>query len=179
MIAGAARGIALNSPKDTRMRPTSGRVRESLFNILAPSINDATFLDLFAGTGAVGIEALSRGAVSAVFVDRDSTRLIKANLARARLQTNAIVMMADFSAALEKCKKYYTSFNIIYIDPPYYQNLASKSLELIAGYDLLNKNGIVIIEMARDEDLPAARGFTAYDARGYGKSKLIFYKRGD
>jgi 16S rRNA (guanine(966)-N(2))-methyltransferase RsmD len=179
VIAGTARGVTLNSPDGTDVRPTSDRVRESLFNILAPVINDSTFLDLFAGTGAVGIEALSRGAAGATFIDAASAGLIKANLAKAHLQSNAIVMMGDYSDALEKCKRNYTSFDIIYIDPPYFQNLAQDSLKLIAAGSLLNKYGVAIVEVSRDENPPTEEGFTVCDVRRYGKTKLIFYKQGD
>ena len=177
VIAGLARGHILFSPKDFNVRPTADKIRESLFNILAPIIRGAEFLDLFSGTGAVGIEALSRGAARAVFVDCSSSDLIKKNLAKTRLESAANVIARDYAEALNGLRKSYSQFDIIYIDPPYNKGLAADAAAKINKFGLLRPGGIIIAEQSNDEARPAPDGFIMYDARNYGASALTFYRR--
>ena len=121
IISGSARGLNLKSPRGEKIRPTSQKVKAAFFNILHERIYEADFLDLFAGSGAVGLEALSRGAKKSVFVDKDigSVRLIHENIRLAKMQEKAAVYHNDASRVLSVLSKKNERFNIIYIDPPY------------------------------------------------------------
>ena len=118
VITGKARGVTLKTPEGMRTRPTTDRVKEALFSIIQFELPGAKVLDLFGGTGQLGIEALSRGAKSAVFVDEreDACRLIKENLRRTKLEQDAQVVRSDYLAYLSRCRE---KFNIILLDPPY------------------------------------------------------------
>jgi 16S rRNA (guanine966-N2)-methyltransferase len=155
VTGGRARGHSLRPPRGGATRPTSARVREALFDILGARTRNADFLDLYAGTGAVGIEALSRGARSAVLVDsdREAARLIEANIAAGGWQAAAEVMREDAAAALDQLERREERFAIVFIDPPYAAVVPTPLLGKVAGR--LSPGGVVVLERpARHAELP-------------------------
>lgn len=170
VIAGKARGIILDSPKGLNTRPTLDKVREAIFGSLQFEINGAVCLDLFAGSGAMGIEALSRGADKCVFVDnnRDCVNVIKANLSKTRLK--GTVRQISFENALNELKD---SFDFIFMDPPYASGYYHKAAELICSKNLLAKNGKIVAE--HDGSLESIDGFMAVKTKKYGKAFVTWF----
>ena len=152
IISGSARGRKLIEPKGSSIRPTSDKVKEAVFTIVQFDIEGRKVLDLFAGTGQLGIEALSRGAESAVFVDisNDSAKLIRENLRISNFSDTAAVYTTDALRYLEFDEK----FDMIFVDPPYETQLASKALMKIIEFDKLNLNGIIIVELKTGTIVP-------------------------
>lgn len=148
VIAGEARGTRLAAPKGRTIRPTVDRVRESVFNVLAPRIEGARFLDLFAGTGANGIEALSRGAAEAVFVDvgRASARLVPDNLRRAKYASKGVFVYGNLPRDLPKLAKEIGQFSLVYADPPYDFEGYEKLLDRITSLDLVAPGAWIVLE---------------------------------
>ena len=177
VISGTARGTGLFSPQGTETRPTSDFVKESLFNIIQADLGGASFLDLFAGSGAIGIEALSRGASSATFVDisQKSISLIKRNLAKTRLEQRASIIKSDTGAAIKKIAGGGQKFNIIFLDPPYFEGLVEKILTLIVAENILAKDGYIILEMSKTEAVPNLDGLEISREREYSGARLVFY----
>jgi 16S rRNA (guanine966-N2)-methyltransferase len=181
VIAGDARGMRLAAPKGREIRPTVDRVRESIFNVISDRLEDARFLDIFAGTGANGIEALSRGAASAVFVDvgRASARLVADNLKRTRYSgSRGRFIHGKLPRDLPKLAAEIGSFSIIYADPPYdfedYEGLLQKLLE----FGLLASGGCILLEYSsrRSVDFPAC-GLCVVWTRAYGESTVAILER--
>jgi len=176
IISGTARGRKLKEPVGETIRPTSGKVKESVFNIIQFDIEGRRVLDLFAGTGQYGIEALSRGAKSVVFVDSsaDSVRLVKENLKNSGFSDAANVYGRDALRFLESDEK----FDLIFIDPPYDSQLADSAVLKIAEFDKLNINGIIICELKADYPSPATQPpyFLQKEYR-YGGVKIARYTR--
>ena len=141
IIAGKYKAKRLNSPKTDLTRPTLDRVKEALFNIIQFQVQDAVVLDLFAGTGALGIEALSRGAKEAIFCDKvpEAVKVIKQNVINTNNLDKAIIINKDYKNALENVSKQNKKFDIIFLDPPYKTNLAIESLQKIIMSNLLTK----------------------------------------
>lgn len=160
VISGVAKGRRLRVPRGLAVRPTPDRAKEALFNILGDRVANCHFLDLYAGTGAVGIEALSRGAREAVFVEKQPhiAGIIGQNLKRTSLVERAGVMVADAGDALKKLKKQRKFFDIIFADPPYNLRNTDEILQVIANKDILNADGLVIWERASATSLPARIG---------------------
>ena len=152
IITGTAKGLKLKTPKGFDTRPTGDRVKESVFSILSGLINfsEVNVLDIFAGTGALGIESLSRGAISAAFIDCATADLIAENLQRAKFQ-NFKILRGDFSKCLKKLSNQNLHFDLIFSDPPYKKNLASASINLVAEFNLLAKGGLMVVEYGADE----------------------------
>jgi len=177
IIAGSARRTPLTAPKGQNTRPTADRVKESLFNILAPHIQDATFLDLFCGSGAIGIEALSRGAREAVFADfsRDAIATVTANLTRAKF-TGRILPMCALTAISALAKEGKT-YDIIFLDPPYGNGLLAQAMEALDDSPLIPATGIVVAECDTHEPLPNTQNLQLQDKRIYGGTQLLFYSR--
>lgn len=148
VISGKYRGKRIISPRDDSVRPTTDKIKETIFNILQFDIPDAKVLDLFAGTGALGIECISRGAEEVVFVDksRDSLALVRENLKG--IEGNYSVVAADFLTALKTCRK---KFDIILLDPPFGSGLGEIALNAIFELDILAKNGIIMYEHGSDK----------------------------
>lgn len=148
VIAGSAKGMKLKTSKGLTVRPTADRVREALFNILGPGIAGTICLDLYAGSGAVGIEALSRGAGCCVFVDwrKDNISLIRENLTKTRLMEKARLIRADAEIALHilACKDFKA--DLIFLDPPYNYSAIQPIVCSIFSHRLLHKDGLVIVE---------------------------------
>lgn len=182
VISGTARGTKLLSLEGLNTRPTLDRVKEALFNILQFEIKDAKVLDLFSGSGALGIEALSRGAALAVFADnsKDAVKIITQNIENTRLSKNAEVIKDDYQSVLDKLKKENKQFDIIFLDPPYKEDFALKALEKIIKYNLLTKDGIVILETNdanKNHELLSVNGIEIFDERKYGRVILIFIRK--
>lgn len=174
VITGSARGRKLLTPEGLDVRPTSDMVKESVFSIVNFELEGAVFLDLFAGSGQMGIEALSRGAEKAVFVDnsRDSQKLVMENLKITSLMPNAKVVFMDFKSFLNVNDQF---FDIAFLDPPYQKHMIDEALPLLV--DKMNENGIIICESDKNEVLPPKQGnFSIYKEYKYGKIKLTVYK---
>lgn len=177
VITGKARGVQLKTPEGMLTRPTADRVKEALFSIIQFEIPTARVLDLFGGTGQLGIEALSRGAKSAVFVDQreESCRLIRENLKRTRLEQDARVVRSDYLDYLKRCKE---RFDIIFLDPPYAEVFLENALKCIAEIDILQSGGIIVAERPLGKDLPFEfEGFTRSKDYKYGKTLLTVYRK--
>ena len=158
-------------------RPTADRVKEALFSIINFDIPGAKVLDLFGGTGQLGIEALSRGAESAVFVDsrEESCKLIRENLKRTKLEQNAKVIRSDYLDYLNRCRE---TFNIILLDPPYAEVYLENALKRITEIDILQSDGIIITERPLGKELPwDFEGFTRSKDYKYGKILLTIYRK--
>lgn len=177
VITGKARGVQLKTPEGLLTRPTANKVKEALFSIIQFEIPGASVLDLFGGTGQLGIEALSRGASSAVFVDarEDACKLIRENLKRTRLEEQAKVIRSDYLAYLESCRE---SFNIIFLDPPYAEVFLENSLNRITEIDILHSGGIIVTERPLGKELPwEIDGYTRSRDYKYGKTLLTIYRK--
>ena len=177
VITGKARGVALKTPDGMLTRPTTDRVKEALFSIIQFEIPGARVLDLFGGTGQLGIEALSRGAKSAVFVDEreDACKLIKENLRRTRLEQDARVVRSDYLAYLSRCTE---KFDIILLDPPYAEVFLENALNKITEIDILQSGGIIVAERPLGKDLPwDFEGYTRSKDYKYGKTLLTLYRK--
>ena len=144
VIAGKARGVTLKTPDGLVTRPTSDRVKEALFSIIQFDLPGAQVLDLFGGTGQLGIEALSRGAKRAVFVDagEPACKLIRENLKRTKMEQEAQIVRSDYLAYLQRCKQ---QFNIIFLDPPYAEVFLENALKKITEIDILQSGGIIAV----------------------------------
>ena len=181
VIGGTARGTKLNSIDELSTRPTLDRVKESLFNIINEKIQESIILDLFAGSGAIGIEFLSRGCKNAYLCDKSNKAIdmIFQNLKKTRLEENAKVLNVDYKKCLQDLASKGITFDIIYIDPPYKEDIAVKSVEMILSLKILKKEGIIIIETdekEREFEKLKDLDIEVYDCRKYGRANLIFLK---
>lgn len=181
VISGSARGTVLHSIEDISTRPTLDRVKESLFNIIQNYIEDTTVLDLFAGSGAIGIEFLSRRAKQVYFCDKSSkaVAMIEKNLKKTKLKEKAIVYNKDYIDCINTVKN--IKFDIIFLDPPYKEEFALDAIEKISNLQLLKDDGIIIIETDEPErDINRINNmninYKIYDLRKYGRVSLIFLK---
>lgn len=177
VIAGTARGIQLKTPEGMQTRPTADRVKEALFSIIHFDLPGAKVLDLFGGTGQLGIEALSRGAASATFVDQaeSACRLIKENLRRTKLENAGKVVRGDYMEYLSRCREEY---DIILLDPPYAEVFLENALKRIAEIDILRSGGIIVAERPVGKDLPwDFPGFTRSKDYKYGTVLLTLYRK--
>ena len=177
VITGKARGVQLKTPDGMTTRPTTDRVKEALFSIIQFEIPGATVLDLFGGTGQLGIEALSRGAKSAVFVDagEPACRLIRENLKRTKLEADAKVVRSDYLTYLKNCRE---TFQIILLDPPYAEVFLENALKCIAEIDILQSGGIIVAERPLGKELPwEFQGFTRSKDYKYGNTLLTVYRK--
>ena len=180
VIGGAARGRKLKVPKGLAVRPTAARVKESLFNILPHDFSGLRVLDLFAGSGNVSIEALSRGAVEAVLVDESprSAAAIRDNLTRLELNRRAQVWVSPVARSLRKLDKAGEKFDLIFLDPPYEKGLVGATMEAVGRSSLLNPAGIVVVEHSGREALKSNYGdLMLNDRRRYGDTFLTFFHR--
>jgi 16S rRNA (guanine(966)-N(2))-methyltransferase RsmD len=180
VIGGTAKGRRLLVPKGQLVRPTAARVKESLFNILPRHFSGMKVLDLFSGTGNVSIEALSRGAASALLIDASarSARTMRENLARLGFGESSTVWVAPVSRALRALAKRGDTFDMIFLDPPYEQGLVGASLKLIAQGHLLSASGIVVGEHSARETIKSSYdALVQCDQRRYGDTLLSFFKQ--
>ena len=173
IIGGTLKGRKLAEFKGEKVRPTSDFARESLFNILRDRIEESVFLDAFSGTGAVGIEAISRGAKRVVFNDlnKESVNLIKQNLVKVSSPSNATVVFGDAQFLMQKSQN---EFDIIFLDPPYNADITKNALVLAHGS--LKKGGIVILEDEKPYESDVD-GLVLYDKRKYGRAHFSFFRK--
>ena len=179
VISGKARGLKLDSPKNQDVRPTTDRVKESLFNIINPYIRESNILDLFAGTGSLGIECLSRGAKNCVFVDKskDSINIIKSNVKKARVENESTILNVDFKDAVKRLSNQNQKFDVIFMDPPYYENMFIECLKIIDELNLLYEDGIIIVEHDTKDLFDESIGNLVKSRdKKYGNTTLTFYK---
>ena len=178
VITGKARGIQLKTPHGMLTRPTADRVKEALFSIIRLDIAGANVLDLFGGTGQLGIEALSQGAKKAVFVDarEEACGLIRENLKKTRLEEKAEIVQADYSSYLKTCR---TQFDLILLDPPYAEIFLETALKIISEIDILTNSGIIVCERPFEKSLPdEIPGLVRYRDYRYGKAAVTIFRRG-
>ena len=177
VITGKARGVQLKTPDGMQTRPTTDRVKEALFSIINFDLPGAQVLDLFGGTGQLGIEALSRGAKSAVFVDQSeqACKLIRENLKRTKLESDAKVIRSDYLDYLNRCREQY---NIIFLDPPYAEVFLENAIKRITEIDILQSDGIIVAERPLGKELPwEFEGYTRSKDYKYGKVLLTIYRK--
>ncbi len=183
IVAGKHRGLSLATPKDARVRPTSDRVREALFNVLAHNdfgigfkVEGARVLDLFAGTGALGLEALSRGALYVLFVDDhfESRGLIRRNVEAAHATGATKIWRRDATVLGDMPGNAGGPFDLVFLDPPYRKGLAELALVSARDGKWFAPNALVVAEMAADEAFAMPAGFSALDERTYGDTKVVF-----
>lgn len=183
VISGKSRGKKLVSLDGDNTRPTLDRVKEAMFNKIQFNIKCATVLDLFAGTGALGIETLSRGAKEAYFCDKEleAIKVIKQNITNTNNLDKSVIFNNDYIDTLEKLKNENKKFDIVFLDPPYKTNLAIESLQKIIMSNLLTEDGIVIIEtddINKEKDILKIENVEIFDKRKYGSVWLIFIRKG-
>jgi 16S rRNA (guanine(966)-N(2))-methyltransferase RsmD len=177
VISGKARGVALKTPEGMHTRPTTDRVKEAMFSIIQFDLPGTTVLDLFAGTGQLGIEALSRDAKFAYFIDErvDACKLIRENLRRTKLDNQAQVIRSDYMAFLRNCR---TKFDIILLDPPYAEVFLENALKLITEIDILQSGGIIVTERPLDKALSwQFDGFERSKDYKYGNTLVTLYRK--
>ncbi len=178
IIAGKFKGRALITMKDKSIRPTTDRVKESIFNLLQGVVEDARVLDLFAGSGALGIEALSRGACSVTFADRsnDSIDTINTNLKKVSGKIN--VIRKDFLSTIDYLSARKEKFDLIFLDPPYKQGLDKIAIEKLDEAGILAEDGIIVVERSReDEPLKLSNGFRSLTTRDYGSVTVTLVQK--
>jgi 16S rRNA (guanine966-N2)-methyltransferase len=170
IVGGNAKGRRLKvSKKGTR--PTKGIVREAIFNIVHPFVHNSRVLDIFAGSGALGIEALSRGAQYCVFIEKKAKALTD-NIAKLSMDKNTCVIRADFRSGLSNLKG--QQFDLIFCDPPYRKNYVEKVITIVAKQQLLRKNGVIIAEHAPEESFTIPRDYSIYKQKRYGDTCVTF-----
>ena len=177
VITGKARGVVLKTPEGMATRPTADRVKEAIFNIIQFDVPTASVLDLFGGTGQLGIEALSREAKRADFVDEreDACRLIRENLKRTKLEQYGKVVRSDYLAYLKRCTD---KFDIILLDPPYAEVFLENSLKMITEIDILQSGGIIVTERPVGKELPwNFEGFERSRDYKYGNTLITIYRK--
>ena len=178
--AGEQRGRRLRSAKGRITRPTSDLLRQALFNVLKDRILEARLLDLYAGTGSVGLEALSRGGARVTFVERDrrAVEALRGNLASLGLTSRARIVVGDVLLSLKRFRAAGETFDCIFLDPPYTGVLAARSIEVLADGALLGDNGILVVQAFHKSALPEKAGVLrrAWHRR-YGESSLALYTK--
>ena len=179
VVSGKSRGTKLIAPDGSNTRPTVDRIKETLFNMINFDIPGCLFLDLFSGSGAIGIEALSRGAKKVVMVERQAEAIacIRKNLEKTRLQEGAIVYNIDIYTALQKINQNHEKFDIIFMDPPYQMEGLPKIFEDIKQYELLSETGYIILERATTTEPLSFEGYTLIKEKTYKTTTLSFFER--
>ena len=177
VISGRARGVVLKTPDGMNTRPTADRVKEALFSILQFDLPGTRVLDLFGGTGQLGIEAISRGAKRAVFVDAGEApcKLIRENLRRAKMEGEGSVVRSDYLTYLSQCRE---KFDIIFLDPPYAEVFLENAIKKISEIDILQSGGIIVAERPVEKELfLEIDGFKRSKDYKYGNTLLTFYRK--
>lgn len=179
VIAGKARRLPLSCPKGLDTRPTKDRIKETLFNIIQNEVPGSVFLDLFSGSGSIGIEALSRGAKKAYFVDKSKIAVdcIRENLQFTKLIDDSTIIGRDAIDALYSIHEEHV--DIIFIDPPYSNDLEKKALDALLEFDYIDSSTLIIVEADIQTDLEeyANRGYQIEREKRYQKNKLIFFRK--
>lgn len=179
IITGSAKGLKLKTPAGFSTRPTSDRVKESVFNVLNGMINfyETEFvLDVFAGTGALGLEALSRGATSAIFIDFATADIIAENVRRAKFENATEILRGDFAKCLRKISNRELKFDLIFLDPPYKKNFVTAAINIIAEFELLKDAGLIVAEYGADEILDV-KNFESVRKITYGNTTAVDFLR--
>lgn len=180
VIAGTARSLRLKTPEGSDTRPTTDRIKETLFNMIHQNLPGTTFLDLFAGSGGIGIEALSRGAHAVVFVDsgKDAVRCIQDNITHTKFEHQSKVYHKDSNTALYQMSG-KEKFDFVFMDPPYHTDLEKEALTALIRYDLLADDAIVIVESALDTDISFAEelGYICMKEKCYKTNKHTFLQK--
>ena len=178
IIAGRFKSRTLQAPEGSDTRPTLSRTKESLFSILFDACLDARVLDLFAGSGALGFEALSRGARSAVFCDAASSavRALKTNAAALGVEQETLIIKADWQRTLRQLHEQDRQFDLIFIDPPY-KVPVMPIMKMLDDMQLLSKSGIMVVEHAADVQVSSTSRYSVYDIRRYRDTSLTFLRR--
>ena len=177
IIGGELKGRKLVTVPGIKTRPTADRVRESIFNIIGTGVGGALVLDLFAGTGAMGIEALSRGAETVVFADHDTQALaaLAKNIKTCSFESRARIIKCDILKNLNIIRSFSPAFNLVFIDPPYHQNLLQKTLSNLAECRGLENGARIVIEHSPREPISVIdQNFAISDQRSYGKTLVSF-----
>lgn len=180
VVGGIAGGRILKVPRGKEVRPTSNRVREALFNILEEKTVKAEVLDLYCGSGALGIEALSRGAADCVFVDKNRGCIltVRQNIKKLRLPGKVKFFNLEVTAAIRLLDKEKKRFNLIFLDPPYYRNLGTKTLRSLSHRDILKPIGLVVVEHYQKDLLPPViNSLILFRRVQYGETVLSFFKK--
>ena len=181
IITGKARGLHLNVPKNYDVRPTADRVKESLFNIIGSKIVDAAVLDLFAGSGNLGLESWSRGAQLVQFVDnsRVSLRLTESNIQKCRAEAECKVLKHDAEAAVDLLYKQGQRFDLVFVDPPYNKGWVQKILVKLEKNPILAESGWLVAEHSMHDDIAIAvsDGYEIFRRQQYGETVLTFIRR--
>lgn len=180
IIAGKFKGRKLDFPKGPDIRPTQDRVREALFNVIAQYVAGARVLDLFSGSGALGIEALSRKAKDVTFVDNNPKciSIIKSNLANINIKLGVNILKMDVLKAINILSQKGKVFDIIFLDPPYHSDLLKKTLIKLSQYDIVSQNNLIIAEHFKKGNLTdTVRGISRYTQKQYGDTMLSFYRK--
>jgi len=178
IIAGSLKGKQLGTAKPALLRPTTDKVREAIFAILTPCLSGGIVLDLFAGTGSLGIEAISRGMEYAVFVEKSPLALgiLKKNIITCRIEAQCCVIGASVSKGLRLLAQRAKRFDLIFLDPPYRDQVVGKTLRDIGSAGILISGGIIVAEHAQQESLADAYGpFSLDDQRHYGQTVISFF----
>lgn len=179
VISGKAKGQALKAPTGLNTRPTADRVKESIFNIIQTELYNSLIIDLFAGSGSLGIEALSRDADKVYFIDnnKNSVRLIEENLKKTKLINNSQIIQMDVLSGIMKLREYKVKANIIFLDPPYSKGFIEPTLEAIYSSHILESDGIVIVEHSIKENIPNnIDKLKKYRSNKYGDVVISFYR---
>lgn len=180
VIAGTARSLQLVTPNGDGTRPTTDRIKETLFNILQFDLQEAVFLDLFAGSGGIGIEALSRGAAEAVFVDnsKEAYECIMQNLKHTKMESRGSAYKQDVFVALTMLE-YQKKFDIVFMDPPYHKELEQRVLEYLTTSSLVDEDSLIIFEAALDTDLSFLDNlpYEVVKIKQYKTNMHVFVKR--
>lgn len=179
IITGSAKGCRLKAPKGLATRPTADRVKESVFNILSNAVMEAEVLDIFAGTGNLGLEALSRGAAKAVFVDKssESIKIIKENAEQTRLVSQTEIIKGDVIACLERLARQAINFDLVFCDPPYSKGLVQQSLLVLDRLDILNDEALLVIEHDSKDDINLLlEHINLIRSERYGATTISFFR---
>ena len=177
IISGKYRGKTFDGDSIVGTRPTMDRIKESLFAMIQNDIKDSVCLDLFAGSGNLGLEALSNGAKACYFVDLNkiATDTISKNIKKLDIKEDYYILTKDYKDALKNFYNQKIKFDIIFLDPPYQDHLTSDSLKKIKEYELLTDNGIIVCEYESEEVIN--NDFHIYKERAYGSKKIVIYKK--
>lgn len=180
IIAGKAKSLPLKTVKGMETRPTTDRIKETLFNMISPYLADCRFLDIFSGSGAIGIEALSRGAESCVFIEnnREAAGCIKENLVFTHLEEGARILNRDAKSSLQALKG-DPPFSLVFMDPPYESNLEDGLFSDLADLHLIDEDSLIIVEarLAKDFRFVEKLGFEITKEKRYKTNKHVFLKR--
>ncbi len=178
IIAGKARGTQLLAPKGMDTRPTQDKVKESLFSIIQWDVPDASVLDLFAGSGALALESISRGAASAVLVDksREALDCIRKNIAKLRVEQETTLLACDWEQALVKCSTTGKTFNLVFLDPPYRMTDLGSICQRMLDLQLLQSGALLVLEHRTGVETNVPAALTLEKERTYGETQIHFYR---